>query len=129
MSIHSVKSFEGVEFRLLLILLGFMLPLIAYVGNHVSSGCFVSLNVPEHRHCANVHPGGGTDNPGPNAELQEEEFDEAVIPKAFHDFIPVFELPQPFRFERIGCPRSAGSALCPHGRIRIPLPKFQVLRC
>lgn len=97
MRIHSVKIFGETGIRLLLFLLAFTLPLIAYVANHVNSGFFVSIDVPEHHCHAGEHPVPG---PIPAAELQEDEFDEALIPKAFHDLLPVFELLEPFRFER-----------------------------
>ena len=126
MYIHSIKPSGGAGFRLLLFLLVFMLPLIAYVVNHVNSGSFISPDIPEHPHATTPHRGSDAT---PCAELQEEEFDEAIIPKAFHHFYPVFEPPQPFRFENPAYRPIATATLFPPGEIRITVPEFPVLRC
>ncbi|WP_294506556.1 hypothetical protein [uncultured Victivallis sp.] len=126
MQTQLVKSSGGVGFRLLLFLLAFTLPLIAYVINHVNSGCFVSIDLPEH-HICREH----TSRPGEtqDAELQENEFDEAVIPKAFHDFIPDLDIPQFFRFGPAAFRPIVCTSHFPRRSAGPAFRLFQILRC
>ncbi|WP_295808617.1 hypothetical protein [uncultured Victivallis sp.] len=64
-------------------------------------------------------------------KLQEEEFDEAVVPKTLHEDLPVFELFEPLRLIRFALRRSPCSTLPLFGGIRARAPSSTpaVLRC
>ena len=121
-----VSSFGEAGIRLFL-LFAFTLSLLACVAGHVDAGCFVSPDVPEQHH-PKLHPGSDT---LPAAELQEEEFDEAVVPKTLHEDLPVFELFEPLRLIRFALRRSPCSTLPLFGGIRARAPSSTpaVLRC
>ena len=127
MDIHLNNSVGDVGIRLLLFLMVLMLPLIAYVANHVNSDSFISLDIPEHQHsCSSGHPDTAASH---DAELQEDEFDEAVIPKTFHGFTRICDLPKLFCFEQpAGRQRSVILPL-PSGYTRVLIPDNRILRC
>lgn len=96
MNISLIRSFAEAGSRLFLLPAVFLLLLLATAAGHTDSGGFTSTGMPAlHGECA-----GSGDGDAPDAVLQEDEFDDAVIPKPFYDFIPSVEPPEPFRFER-----------------------------
>ena len=122
----SIKSFGEAGIRLFLCVT-FTLLLSLCVTEHVDGGCFVAADVPEQHH---LEMRSGSAVP-PGAELLEEEFDEAVVPKTLHEDLPVFELFEPLRLIRSALRRIPCSTLPLFGGIRARAPSSTpaVLRC
>ena len=120
----SIKSFGEAGIRLFLCVT-FTLLLSLCVTEHVDGGCFVAADVPEQHH---LEMRSGSAVP-PGAELLEEEFDEAVVPKTLHDVLPVLAPPQPFCLEQTAWPPipRSGGCLTSRGGVFSSTPR--VLRC
>lgn len=124
MRTHSIKLLGEVGIRLFLRCV-FTLLLFVCAAGHVNSGCFVSGDVAESCHIA-MRPDHRVP---PTAELQEEEFDEAIIPKSCHDVLPALALLQQIFLEYPACFPGVCFSRFPSWHTGVNSPVPLVLRC
>lgn len=124
MHIFPIQSFGEAGIRLFLCFT-FTLLLLTFVADHVDSSCFVAADISGQHH-EQMH---SNEKGLPSAELQEEEFDEAVIPKTLHEVLPALAPSEPFRLERPAYSPDLHSARVPAGRSRVCSSAPPVLRC